>query len=197
MKTTEPHIVAKWILENIRFENSSEAMIGDLLETFRTQTRSRAWYRRQVLMTVVSGFLSELRNHWVLALRAVGIGLEVSYLAHMLGHEFFFRLHNLLAPVISPNAAWIIVSVFCGLVSGWVVGLFHRRHQNAMLLVFVGSLLIWESVARFYISSFVFSQDLVYALMFYPSAVLGVFFAVLLLSFSFGSRSKEMKSTAR
>jgi hypothetical protein len=189
MRSNEPPVLAKWILENIRFENSNEALVDDLLETFRSQSRSKAWYRRQVLAAVSAGFLDELRNHWILALRAMAIGLGVSYLAQMLGHGFFVRLHHTLNLEINPYLAWIIVSVFCGAVSARSVGLSHRKHQSAMLLVSVGSLLVWESIARFYISPFNL-EHLPFVFLFYPSVLLGAFAAGFVLNLAPRSKTQ-------
>lgn len=102
-----------------------------------------------MLSTVITWFLSESRNHWILAVRAILIGLEVSYLAQILGHEFFYRFRDTLEPIISPYFAWIAVFVFCGSVSGWIVRALHRKHQSVMLLVYIFALFVWESIARF------------------------------------------------
>jgi hypothetical protein len=177
MKPTKPPFLTTWILQNIHFENASDALIGDLLETFRSQKRSIAWYRRQVFATIMSGLLFELRNHWVLALRAVWVGLEIAYLAQMLGHGFFVRFRPLLEPLqplVNPYSAWIVISLFCGVASGGIVSLFHQKHRNSMLFVFVPCLLIWESIVRFYLSPFHLQTGLPFALLFYPCAVLGV-----------------------
>jgi hypothetical protein len=50
-----------------------------------------------------------------------------------------------------------------------------------MLLAFAVSLLIWESLARFYISRFNLRTDLPFAVLFYPAVLLGVFIAGALL----------------
>jgi hypothetical protein len=62
-----------------------------------------------------------------------------------------------------------------------------------MLLVFVPCLLIWESIARFYLSPFHLQTGLPFALLFYPCAVLGVLMGGFFLPF--GSRPKIEKST--
>jgi hypothetical protein len=185
MTLSRPPAVAKWILENMRFENWSDALVGDLLETYRSQRKSKMWYRRQVFAAVVGGFLRELRNHWILAGRAVFIGLAVTYAAQMVGHEFFHLFRGLverLHPVINEYSRWAIVSLFCGVAGGWVVAELHRKHRNAMLLIFACALVIWESIARFYISSFDLRRDLPFVCLFYPSALFGLWLGQKVLS---------------
>lgn len=177
MTLSRPPVLAKWVLENMRFENWSDALVGDLLETYRSQRKSKMWYRRQVFAAVVGGFLREVRNHWILAGRAVFIGLAVAYAAQMVAHEFFHLFSAVvepLQPAINEYSRWAIVSLFCGVAGGWFVAALHRKHHNAMLLIFACALVIWESIARFYISSFDLRRDLPFVFLFYPSALFGV-----------------------
>ena len=193
MRLSEPPALAEWLLENARFENWSDALVGDLYEKYRVQRKSNAWYWRQVLAAVIGGFLREVRNHWVLAARAAFIGLEVSYAAQMLGHAFFVRFRPVIEPlwpVINEYSAWMLVSLFCGVAGGWVVGVLHRRHQNAMLLNFACVLMIWESIARFYVTPFFLQMHLAFVFLFYPSAISGIWISQRLLKIGRGSQTR-------
>jgi len=186
MKSSEPPAIAEWILEHIYFGYTNDALIGDLQEAFKLQGRSQWWYWRQVFVAIFLAFSRELRAHWLVALRAIGIGLFVSYGAQMLGHEALVKLHHKITPLAGAQAfavlAWIGNSFFCGLVSGSIVGLFHRRHRNTMLLVFAAAFFVWESVARFYVNDFHSHKILPFAMMFYLSALPGVFIGGLLFN---------------
>jgi len=59
MKTSNPPVVATWILEHLTLRSESEALAGDLLEQFRTGRRA-GWYWRQVLSAVAIGFFKEI-----------------------------------------------------------------------------------------------------------------------------------------
>jgi hypothetical protein len=138
-----------------------------------------------VLFVVAYGFLRELRNHWVLASTAIFLGLEISYAAHMLGHAFFFRFRAFLEPlhpVLNNYSTWALVSFFCGLTSGWIIGVLYRKHRIAMVLIFAVALVIWESIARFYISPFDLGKRWPFALLFYPSALCGIWLSQRLLT---------------
>ena len=104
MKSSEPSIGAKWILEHIEFGHANDALIGDLQEAFKTQERSQWWYWRQALIAILVAFSNELRRHWLMACRAAAFGLSVSYGAQMLGHEALINLHHSLTSVIGVHA---------------------------------------------------------------------------------------------
>jgi hypothetical protein len=121
----------------------------------------------------------------VLATTAIFLGLEISYVAQMVAHEFFVRFRQFLEPLhplFNVYSAWALASVFCGMTSSWVVGVLNRRHRNALVLVFAVALVIWESIARFYISPFSFEKHLPFVLLFYPSAVCGIWLGQRLLT---------------
>ena len=185
VRLEQPPVAAKWILENVRFENWNDALAGDLLESYRSQRRSNLWYWRQVLAVVADGFLRELRNHWVLASTAIFLGLEISYAAHLLGHAFIVRFRPFLEPlhpIVNNYSAWALVSLFCGLTSGWIIGILYRKHRIAMVLIFAVALVIWESIARFYISPFDLGKRWTFAILCYPSALCGIWLSQRLLT---------------
>jgi hypothetical protein len=69
MKRTEPPFIATWILERLTPGNSNDALLGDLLEEFRSG-RSAGWYWRQVLAAVANGCFREMRVHWLVVVFA-------------------------------------------------------------------------------------------------------------------------------
>src|SRR5207247_1611558 len=93
----------------------------------------------------------EMRCHWVMAIRATVIGLTVSYGASVMGHFVTVELHR--HRVIDISAfpqfiPWILISFLSGGISGWVVGLLHRKHRNSMLLIFAVAQFVWASMLR-------------------------------------------------
>lgn len=177
MRSSEPPILASWLLEHIRFRNADDALAGDLLEEFR-HGRPVAWYWRQVFAAIIIGYVHEVSNHWVLAIRAVVIGLTVNYGALLLSHDVFVSLYRhgvLNVGSFSPFAAWIVESFCTGVVSGCIVGLLHRRHQAAMLLTFCGALSAWASMLRVVFLTATTSPPFVaLAVTYYVAALAGV-----------------------
>lgn len=185
MRSSEPPVLATWLLEHVPFSNSNDALAGDLLEDFQ-QRRSVAWYWRQVFAAILVGFVRDVRNHWVLAIRAAVIGLAVNCGALVLGHEVLVNLYwrGVLNPAFFPPfAGWIAESCFSGAASGLIVGLAHRKYRNAMLLALAGPLLLWAFTLRGTILTPRDSPQFVFeALTFYVSALAGVFIGGILIS---------------
>jgi hypothetical protein len=150
MKSSVPPALATWLLEHIRFSNTDDALMGDLLEEF-SHRRSPAWYWRQVLVAIVVGFGKEVRIHWLLAIRAAMIGLVVSTGATVLLHFLFVTLHQngVIDMSSSPRfVPWFLTSFISGVISGWLVAFLHPKHRAAILLTFAGALLMWASIGR-------------------------------------------------
>ncbi len=143
-----------------------EALLGDLLEEYRSG-RSSWWYWRQTLMAIVVGTASEVRAHKLLTLRAVVVGWIVAslygqflmrsvFLALRTAFNFgqflfvtgitgFFYEHHIGFPaLLIREAPPIIASALGAFASGWLVGYLHRPHGAEMALVYSASLtLIW------------------------------------------------------
>jgi hypothetical protein len=64
-----------WLFELLDLD---VALTGDLLEE-RARGRSAIWYWRQVLIAVWIGIWSAIRDHKLLALRAVATGFAMEY----------------------------------------------------------------------------------------------------------------------
>jgi hypothetical protein len=170
MKSSQPPALARWLLEHIRF-NTDEALTGDLLEEF-SQGRSAAWYWRQVLTAIVVGYGKEVRVHWVLAIRAVVIGLAVSTGASLLLHSLIVTLHQHgIMHSIPRGIPWAATSFLSGGMSGWLVAFLHPKNRGVMLLTFAGVLLIWSLMGR---GVFPGSQPLATLLIDYVIVIAGV-----------------------
>src|SRR5689334_7883276 len=65
--------IATWLLEHFGCSRNNRVIVGDLIELYR-QGKSRLWYWQQVLTTIVISFLTTLRQHKLLALRALLVG---------------------------------------------------------------------------------------------------------------------------
>src|SRR5687768_4444590 len=68
-----PPKVARWLLWQLAPGPHLETVDGDLAEPFRAG-RSRSWYWRQVLLTVVVTTYEEITRHKMLAIGALFLG---------------------------------------------------------------------------------------------------------------------------
>jgi hypothetical protein len=76
MKSLQPPSGPTWLLK--RFGCRNDALTGDLIEEY-SQGRSTAWYWEQVLIAIVVNFGKEVRDHKLLALRAIVVGWTALY----------------------------------------------------------------------------------------------------------------------
>jgi hypothetical protein len=146
MRRSKPPVLATWLLDHIGFGTTTDAIAGDLLEEFHRR-RSAAWYWRQVLAAIVFGYISDVRHHRVMAIRAIFITWADNYGVLTLGRKVLIELfrHRLLAyhPLL---AAWALCFLG-GIASGLIMALLHRGHRNAMLLTGAAVLLAWAPAA--------------------------------------------------
>jgi hypothetical protein len=120
------------------------ALTGDLLEEC-ARGRSAIWYWRQVLIAIWIGIWGAIRDHKLLALRAVATGCATNYVFLLLWLRF-------LDPLPNPGSMASIVHWIPGLsiilltqsATGWVVARTHRAQPVPMVLVFVIWLLLWD-----------------------------------------------------
>src|SRR5262245_10323200 len=128
----------------------SESLIGDLIERHQLR-RSRRWYWRQVLLTIVASSLQEIRAHKLLALRGVAVGMAVAWSViqatspariWLWTSVWNWTVENDLDTVrlilFSPSR-WILqfgVPGFALLFAGWMVARTHTPRGTAMALAF-------------------------------------------------------------
>ena len=148
---------ATWLLKKSRPAN--EALLGDLLEDCRNG-RSAGWYWRQVIGAIVTGVRKDIRDHPILALRAMATGWIVLLL-------IFSLLGDRTAEAIARYGwnwsryedgygagrwwpFWLAASCvsYGGFaISAWAVARLHGAHGMAMVTAYLGSLLVALSVS--------------------------------------------------
>jgi hypothetical protein len=147
MKRTTPPTLATWLLEHARFSTTDGVIAGDLLEEFHGG-RSVAWYWRQVLMAIAVGCAGEVRQHRVLAMRAIMITWMANYGVLLLGRRLLGELFgSYRLPGLTIQLAMWAICFLGGAVSGVIVAFLHRRFRNAMLLTSAGALPGWALMA--------------------------------------------------
>jgi len=134
MKYSRPPAIPAWLLENIRFSKSDDAIAGDLLEEL-SRGRSAAWYWRQALLAILVGMMSEVRQHRLQAIRASLITWVASYTAVQLSCSIMSRLFNRHSPAAPVFLTWFGSFFLVGCVSGLLLASLHRTRRNEMLLI--------------------------------------------------------------
>lgn len=140
------HAIANWLFERLRLDVS---LAGDLIEECE-RGRSLIWYWRQVLIAICTGIWVAIRDHKILALRAIATGCATNGLFVLLWLKF-------LRPLPYP---WSIVSmtpwitglsfIFFGeLATGWIVARTHRAQPVPMVSVFATWLMFWYVYGNF------------------------------------------------
>ena len=139
------HAIAVWLLERLDLD---VALTGDLLEEC-ARGRSAIWYWRQVLIAVWVGIWGAIRDHKVLALRAVATGCAVNAVWLFLWLKFLhFGLPE--RPMISiESIASLLIILLTQAATGWIVARTHRSHAIPMVFVFVTWLVLWHLSGTF------------------------------------------------
>ena len=149
MRTSNPPIVATWLLERLYTGEKSESLIGDLMECYG-HGRSGAWYWRQVLAAIVLSFCKEVRGHIFLAIRAVVTGWLAFYMFRFISFGMLSRFHldfqlvTHLGRATGVPLTWLIFWSPIWVASGWFLAIHHRPHSAFMLLAFSASVLLWN-----------------------------------------------------
>lgn len=144
MNELKPPRLGSWLIAATASTPWNDALAGDLLEEYQRR-RSATWYWRQVLTTVGYGVLRDLRNHWLLALRALAVALgsiiilQRFHLATRLLSGTFDIVG--LGPYLVIEAA-LEPFLICA-PAGLAVALTHRRNAATMVLVYAASLSIF------------------------------------------------------
>lgn len=139
------HAIATWLFEYLGLDG---ALNGDLREE-RERGRSAVWYWKQVVIAVWVGMWGVVRDHKVLALRAVVTGFATQYsVYYFLGSIFRLvnkvHLYKYPAPVSLGNwATQLSLILLVQVATGWVVARAHRAHQVQMVFTFLISLILW------------------------------------------------------
>jgi hypothetical protein len=136
-----------WIFERLGLD---VALAGDLLEE-RARGRSAIWYWRQVLIAIWIDIWVAIRDHKVLAVRAVAMGVAINYLFNFLWWRY---LYPLLSPMLSMVTVegWGIQMVMMLLMQaavGWVVARTHRAYQVPFVFLFLICDVLWYAQRNF------------------------------------------------
>jgi hypothetical protein len=141
---------ATWLLQ--KFRPGDEALLGDLLEQHRNG-RSAAWYWRQVIGAIVTGVRKDIRDHPILALRAIATGWIVLLLIFAMGDRTAEAIANYAWNWSRHKDGygdwrwspfWVAASCvsYCGFaISAWAVARLHAAHGMAMVLAYLASVL--------------------------------------------------------
>jgi hypothetical protein len=136
---TSSHVIAVWLFEYLGLD---AALTGDLLEE-RQRGRSAIWYWRQVLIAVWGALWGPIRDHKLLALRAVATGFAIEYV--------FIFAWKYLSPD-GPDLPLIsVASVIANLslvlltqtATSWVVARTNRLYQFPMVFAYLICCLLW------------------------------------------------------
>jgi len=163
MSASQPPRLASWLLHHLASSPQHESLVGDLIERYH-HGHSATWYWRQVVAAILAGVMRDIRDHKLLAIRAVAIGWLLSVL-------FSFPVNWMS----SAGRAWLIESltetrrysfwwvfwsgqlpnallayVACA-ISGWIIARLHRGHAMTMVLLFAAAV----SVAEYGMASWV------------------------------------------
>jgi hypothetical protein len=140
-----------------RFGPQNAALAGDLVEAYQLG-RSASWYWRQTVAIVARHFVADARMHWVVAVRAIAVGMVAFRLLGIVTGPIFAHLWmmklalrtgipgdlyvQLQLDFLADTTLWV-----CGCIGvGWIVGRTHRRHLTVAIVgfatVMMGSMLL-------------------------------------------------------
>jgi hypothetical protein len=156
MRGTQPPRLAAWLFERLASGPNRESLGGDLAEQYQ-RGRSSAWYWRQAVYAMFTGAARDLREHKLLALRAIGIGVASMWMFWALASiplRIIWVLSNgglyLGGHWITLDYSWMHYRGYLALLlivvgsagSGWIVARLHREHQAAMVFAFLVALVL-------------------------------------------------------
>ena len=152
VKGSEPPRLTTWLLQRLAPRQKRESLIGDLIEQHQNG-RSAAWYRRQAFIAILVGAGTDIRDHILLAVRAlVTCWTALLILGYFTGalHHALFRWTNTEWQSEILRQAWVyygmpyafITCLGCA-VTGWTIARLHRDHRAAMVILCATSQLPW------------------------------------------------------
>ena len=138
------HAITAWLFECLSLDG---ALNGDLREE-RESGRSAVWYWKQVVIAVCVGTWGTIRDHKVLALRAVVTGFAMEYLVGYFYTSIFWLMHRFHFKYPAPLslgdwAMQLSLILLAQGATGWVVARAHRAHQVQMVFAFLIGLILW------------------------------------------------------
>jgi hypothetical protein len=161
MRFSEPPVVATWLLDHFGPGPGNDAILGDLIEQYRSG-RPRAWYWQQVITAIAVGAWKEIASHKLLACRAFVIMWGILFFAVTMIrrtiitldpnsatiYQFFSALHHQdwwlyyseifrssLFLFLLPLLAQFAAAAF----SAWISARLHRPVERALILAWLAS----------------------------------------------------------
>jgi hypothetical protein len=151
MRPTVP-AMAKWLLDRFGIPQQNEPLMGDLAEE-RSSGRSALWFWWQTTVAIAQTVARDLRNHKVLAARAIATGwlLDLAWgqVMNLADNRYeLWRSHFVLYAIL----LFFTLLVWPAII-GFVVARMHRAQQAAMVLAYAGSAAIgkmWYLAAHYH-----------------------------------------------
>jgi hypothetical protein len=148
MSASQPPRLASWLLHHLASSPQRESLAGDLIERYH-HGHSATWYWRQVVAAILVGVMRDLRDHKLLAIRAVAIGwlltVLFSFPLNWMSSAVRAKLFEWLVDTGRTSFWWVFWSgqlpyallacVACA-ISGWIIARLHQGHAVAMVSVF-------------------------------------------------------------
>jgi hypothetical protein len=156
MRDTRPPRLATMLLERLASGPNRDALSGDLIEQY-AGGRSACWYWRQAITAILAGAMQDIRDHKLLALRAIGIGVASMWMFWALATIPLRIIWVLSSGGMYVGGRWmtldyswmhyrgylaLLMIVVGSAGSGWIVARLHRDHQTAMVLAFLVALVL-------------------------------------------------------
>jgi hypothetical protein len=148
---SRPPWLAVWLLRQFGASLNNEAIIGDLHERY-ARGETRVWYWRQVLLSVLSGAYSQIRDHKLLAFRGLIVGLVLlRSIANFVFAAFGYVIvtTDLMDDLFVAFALFSAVLCALGFVVGWAVACTHRSISRALMLPQFASILLFLAYHAF------------------------------------------------
>ena len=130
---------AIWLLEHLLSGSGCDALIGDLVEQFAAG-RSRAWFWRQAMVSIMVGAVRDLRANKVLIVRTAVCVLAIKFCLDFFDprqwvFEKAFRMGTLANDIgYIGRYMYHVLSVVQMCAIGWVLGRLNRPHQGTVVL---------------------------------------------------------------
>jgi hypothetical protein len=131
-------VFATWLLHRFGVQRQNEALVGDLAEEYQAG-KSRMWYWWQTLVAIFITVIRDVREHKLLALRAVAVAWAVWY-AFALAERYiilggFDRVHWIGSSHAVFQWGWISQRLIQWMLIGWLVARTHRAQAGSMVLM--------------------------------------------------------------
>jgi hypothetical protein len=135
--------LAMWLLWRFGVPQRNESLLGDLIEE-RAAGRSALWLWGQTAAAIADAVARDLRDHWVLALRAMGTGWFASFLFAFIWErvpplEWWWRIPESILTALLFLALFAGIVIVWPLACGWIVAQTHRAQSAAMVLAYAAS----------------------------------------------------------